>query len=214
MTSDRKAAVLLVAAPLTTVLIMVIHPTGHDLAMDYERVARINHFVHGTAIFSLPLVFLGLLGLSRRLGHADAAVAGLVAYGVAVVCWLVAGVASGYLQTELLGAVREAAPTDEVAYRALGRYTWWVNQSFAAVGVVASTLAITMFSVAMFGRRGGWRYLGPFGVAAMALVSVLAWTWLDLDVKGFGLIVLVQTAWLVCAGAVLWTAQPRVPARR
>jgi hypothetical protein len=211
MKSDRNPALLLIAAPLVTVLIMAIHPTGRDLAMDYERVARVNHFVHGTAMLALPLVFLGLLGLSRRLRHADLAVAGLVGYGVAVVSWMIAGVASGYLQTELLGELRDVAPPDEAMYLALGHYTWWVNQAFAAVGVVASSLAIALFSAAMLRRRGAWRYLGLAGLLGMVLLLLFrAGGALDLDVQGFGIIVGFQTGWLVAAGIALWVgATPR-----
>lgn len=209
MTTDRKAAIALIVAPLVSVLIMLVHPTGHELAMDYERVARVNHLVHGTAIAALPLVFLGLLGLSRRLRHVDLAVAGLVAYGVAAVCWISAGVASGFLQTELLGALRDVAPGEQALYRVLGRYTWWTNQAFAAIGVVASSLAIALFSLAMLGERGAWRWLGLLGLVAMLGVLVLRATGrLDLDVTGFGLVVGAQTGWLVAAGIALWVGAP------
>lgn len=175
MRRETAGGVLLILVPVLMVLIMLMHPTGQDIGDTFAQAAAVNRLVHGTAIVAVPLVFLGLLSLSRRLGHSDIAVAGLVAYGVAVVAWLSAGVASGFVQTELFGAMREAGEAESTTLRTLSHFTYAFNQSFAAVGVVASAVAI-------------------------GLLLAQASGYLSLDVGGFGAVILVQSAWFVGSG--------------
>lgn len=174
MRRETAGGVLLILVPVLMVLIMLMHPTGQDLGDTFAQAAAVNRLVHGTAIVAVPLIFLGLLSLSRRLGHSDIAVAGLVAYGLAVVAWLSAGVgvASGVVQAELFGAMREAEST---TLRTLSHFTYAFNQSFAAVGVVASAVAI-------------------------GLLLAQASGYISLDVGGFGAVILVQSAWFVGSG--------------
>ena len=204
MPRDLTGGLLLIVAPLLTVLIMAVHPTGQDISEDFTYGAAVNRLVHGTALLAVPLIFLGLLALSRRLGHTDAAVAGLVAYGVAVVAWMLAGVASGFVQTELFAAMRQAGEAEVAALEALSHFTFAFNQSFAAVGVMASSAAIGLFSLAALTTRRLYAPLAWFGlIASVGLLAAEASGHLSLDVQGFGLVILFQSAWFVWCGICL-----------
>src|SRR5262249_49771425 len=80
MSKDPIAGTMLIAGALLGVVVMALHPTGRSLAEDFQRQAALGSFVHGVAIASIPVVFLGLFGLWRRLGGTRLATAGLVAY--------------------------------------------------------------------------------------------------------------------------------------
>lgn len=199
----------MIVAPALTVLIMALHPTGQDLTENFARGAAVNQLVHGTAIVAVPLVFLGLFALSRRLGHPDTAIAGLVAYGVAVVAWLLAGVASGFIQTELFGAMREAGEAETATLQSLSHFTYSFNQSFAAVGVLASGLAIGLLSLGGLRTHRMPKALAWFGlIVGVGLLLVQAGGFLDLDVRGFGLVILVQSAWFIGCGICLLQGKP------
>ncbi len=197
---SRSGGAALIGAPLVTIIIMLIHPTGHDLAADLERVAVINAVVHGSAIAAMPVILLGLMALSRRLGHADAAVAGCVAYGVCAIAWMIAAIASGFLQTEIYRGLAETP--DSASLDALSHYTWWLNQSMAGVGVIASSIAIGLFGLPLLRKShnllGGAALVAGIGAFLLYALGVL-----DLDVHGFGIIVFLQTAWLISAGVFL-----------
>lgn len=204
MQRDLPGGLLLIIAPVLTVLIMVMHPTGQDLSENFEYSAMVNRVVHGIALLATPMIFLGLLALSRRLNNPDSAVAGLVAYGVAVVAWILAGVASGFIQTELFGMMLEAGEAKDGTLITLSHFTYAFNQSFAAVGVIASSVAIGLLSLALLRTRGPLAPLAWFGmVAAVGLLLGQLSGYLTLDVHGFGLVVLVQTLWLVWSGITL-----------
>lgn len=83
--------------------------------------------------------------------------------------------ASGFVQAELFGAMREAGEAESTTLRTLSHFTYAFNQSFAAVGVVASAVAI-------------------------GLLLAQASGYLSFDVGGFGAVILVQSAWFVGSG--------------
>lgn len=204
MQRELLGGLLLIIAPVLTVLIMVIHPTGQDLSENFEHGAMVNRLVHGTALLAVPLIFLGLLALSRRLNHPDSAVAGLVAYGVTVVAWMLAGVASGFVQTELFVELQDAGEAKTGMLHTLSHFTFAFNQSFAVIGVFTSSAALCLFSLAMLRTRRFPVPLAWFGmVTAVGLLLAHLSGHLILDVHGFGLVVLVQTFWLVWSGIAL-----------
>lgn len=212
MQRELPGGLLLIIAPLLTVLVMVMHPTGQDLAENFAHGALVNRLVHGTALLALPLIFLGLLALSRRLDHPDSAVAGLVAYGVAVVAWMLAGVASGFIQTELFSEVQEAGGVEAETLQTLSHFTFAFNQSFAVVGVLASSMAIGLVSLAMLRTRRLPVALAWFGMAAsIGVLSAQLSGHLRLDVHGFGLVTLLQAVWLVWSGITLLRSETSRP---
>jgi hypothetical protein len=144
---------------------------------DPERFAAAARQVvgaHVLAIASLPLVFLGMLALSRRLSAGDGLAEGaLTVFGLAALAVVIAG--TGHL-----------------------------NQAFAQVFVVASATAIALWSASIVrsGRLAGG--IGVYGlVAAPLLVLGLAVGHIRLNVHGFGLVVLAEAIWYVSVGALL-----------
>lgn len=210
MQRELSGGLLLIIAPVLTVLIMVMHPTGQGLSESFEHGAMVNRLVHGTALLAIPLIFLGLLALVRHLNNLDSAVAGLVAYGVAVVAWMLAGVASGFVQTELFRKMQDAGEAEAEMLQTLSHFTFAFNQSFAAIGVFASSVALGLLSLAMSRTRRPHLPLAWFGmVTAVGLLLAQLSGHLTLDVHGFGLVVLVQTLWLVWTGVTL--LRPETP---
>ena len=206
MKRDVVSGTLLIAGSLAMVLVMSLHPTGHDLVSPerFARLARLNMMVHGLAVASVPVLFLGLLGLWRRLGPSDLSTAALVAWGFGGVAVMVAAVASGFVAT---GVIRHMLTADEASrdlYHALLTYTSLVNRAFANVHVVAMSVAILLWSAEMLrGLRMG-RAVGIAGVVAGAaiLLGVLSGH-LRMDVHGFGIVTLAHSAWLIWLGILL-----------
>ena len=129
-------------------LVMAHHPHGRDLleAGRFASQARLNAVLHGGALLGVGAIFLGLLGLRRRLASSDLATAAIVAYGFAVVAVISAAVASGFVATELIGRIVDAGTGAADIDRALLTYTHLLNGAFAKVDVVASSLAILLFA--------------------------------------------------------------------
>jgi hypothetical protein len=71
MTDDRKSGIALIAGSAGMILTMALHPHGAIKPEQVESMARNLTIVHSLALASLMVLFLGTLGLSRRLRNAD-----------------------------------------------------------------------------------------------------------------------------------------------
>ena len=79
-----------------------------------------------------------------------------------------------------------------------------MNQAFAKIFVVAASIAILAWSIAIVRSRALARGLGIYGIVlAPPTVVALLSGHLRLDVHGMGAVVLTQAIWFVIAGASL-----------
>jgi hypothetical protein len=103
MQRKRNVGVALLIGIVAPLLIIGMHPTAHDLTADAgPRLVLINHLVHGVALAAQPLLFLGLLGLSRYLGWSDIVTAAVVVYGFGMAAVLSAAVLSGFVAPDVI----------------------------------------------------------------------------------------------------------------
>ena len=120
--------------------------------------------VHTLALLTAPVLFLGALGLSRRLSSPDRlGIAALVLYGFAMVAVVSSAVTDGLVSPNLLRQIVSTSPPASDLWRALFRYNGYVDAAFAEVFIVASSLAVTLWSAAILRNRALARGLGIFG---------------------------------------------------
>lgn len=210
MRREVWSGTILIAGALTGVLVLALHPTGHDLlaGADRARQATIGIWIHAVAIAGVPMVFLGLLGLWRRLGKSDLATAALVVFGFGGVSVISAAVASGFISTPLIQRILAEEGATRDTYHALLTLSGLMNQGFAKVHTVATAVAILLWSaavlqsvtmqraVAIAGFLVGGGVLGGFFTGRLAM-----------DVHGFGIITFAQSSWLILVGALLWRGE-------
>jgi hypothetical protein len=204
--NDRLPGILLIAAALAGVVVMALHPTAHGLLSPDAgpRLARVNVFVHSLALVTVPVLFFGLLALTRRLGATDLSVAALVAWGFGGVAVTSAAVASGFVAPGVIARI--AAKDGSQVPAAFLLYTGLWNQGFAKVYLVASCSAILLWSAAIL-RDDGRRLPRAAGIAGLILAGGVLLAFfaghLGLDVHGFGVLMIAQGVWLVWIGAGL-----------
>lgn len=204
MRIDRLAGVALIVGTLAGLVTMAFHPTGHELLQDFERVALINRVVHSLAIAGTITTVYGLVGLRRQLeDRRSLADAALVAYAFGAVAVMFAAIASGYVQTHLAALQLEAGDAGRAAWEPVRDFTWAFNQACTKVFVVAGSIGIALFSLAMRTDQRFGQALGVIGVliGLMAIVSTVAG--LPMNIHGFGAIVLGHGIWLVWTGVRL-----------
>ena len=206
MTDDRKSGLALIAGMLGTIISMALHPTAHDLTMgQFESMAQLNVAVHSLALVCVPILFLGVLGLTRRLDSPNRfALAGLVFFGFAEVAVIIAATASGLIAAGLIHHIT-ADPGMADAWRPVLQLNGHLNQAFALVFVVASSVAIVLWSLAILKGSDFARWLGIYGciLGPLTALAVLSGH-LRLNVHGFGLVVLGQAVWFITAAVMLW----------
>ena len=205
MQQARLGGTAMIAGALMLIVTMAFHPTGHEVAADVERQGALSLAVHSLALLSLPIAFYGALALTRRLSPASAlAELALVFQGMASVAGMLAATASGLIAPGLIARMLTQEGAARAATDAVLEFNGSLNQAFAKILVVASSVAIGLWSVAILRTRLLGRGSGVLGCAlALVTVGFLLGGHLRLDVHGFGAVVLGQTVWLVLVGLEL-----------
>ena len=185
---------MLLAGVLLPLLVLAMHPTGHDLAHDpHGRVRMVGQLVHGVAIAGMPLLLAGLAGLCAWLRWSVAATLAFAAYCIATACNLVAATMSGFVAPRLLP---DGGP-DDASVRLL-HYTHDINQAFAMPAAVATGVAFIAWGWALRRHEPGKTWLGALGmlVGGVVVVGILAGL-LRLDVTGILIATALQASWLL-----------------
>jgi urea transporter len=201
--------IALIAGSLGGVVTMIFHPSGADLIGPAEHVIRHNEMMtvvaHSLALVSIPLSLFGYVYLSYRLGWGRAAtIAALVAYGFASVAAMGAAVASGFVAPAITRRMPAADESARQVLQTVFHYNGYLNQGFAKVFVVASSVAVILWSITLLKSSGFARIIGVIG-CVVGIVSLAAFFGghLRLNVHGFGLFIFAQSAWAILVGALL-----------
>lgn len=194
------------------IITMALHPQGHITSDQLPAMIRMLILVHGLALACIPVQFLGAWGLSRRVAiPSRLSMVGLVLYGLALIAVMNAAVADGLVTPRVLEQIVASAdsPSGMETWRMFSRYTFFWNQAFAQVFVVASSAAIVSWSASSWRSRTLPLGLAIYG-CILGPVTVLALFsgQLPLDAHRFGAVMLGQSIWFVIAGAVLWNSDP------
>ncbi len=157
----------LIAGSCGMILTMAVHPSGHIAAAQLPDMVRKLILVHGFALSCVPVLFLGALGLSRRLETQNRlGVTGLVVFAFALIAVMNAAVADGLVTPSVLERIVASSGSQSAidTWTMFSRYTFILNQAFAQVYVAASSVAIMVWSAAVWRSRNLPRGLGVYGL--------------------------------------------------
>lgn len=211
MTDERMSGLALIAGSVAGIITMSLHPSGRDFAEpgQLERVMYMNVAVHSLALASLPMLFLGAMGLSRRVASGGRlAIAALVMYAFAIVAVMNAAAVSGLVAPTLIRRIVAAGAASSDGWQMLMHYNFWLNQAFAQVFVAASSAAIVLWSAAILRTGSLARGVAIYGcvLGPIAIIALLSGH-LNLGVHGMGLVVLGQAIWFISVGVLLCRIQ-------
>jgi hypothetical protein len=208
MTDNRKSGLALIAGSAVIIITMTLHPSGPIAPGDIDAVARKLVLVHALALVSLPVLFLGAWGLSRRIAAGNRlALAGLVTYAFALIAVMNAAVADGLVNPGLLRKISATSPPASDVWRIVFNYNGRLDGAFGQVYAVASLAAVVLWSVAMIRSGALSRVAAVFGCVLGAAGLVAIFAGLLKSEHGFGMIVLGEAAWFVAVGATLFQAK-------
>ena len=212
MTEERNGGWALIVGAAMGLVTMAFHPSGAQMLRDFERNAPINVAVHTLALLAVPVTFFGAVALARRLAVSPGLSRfALIVFGMAQIAVMVAAVASGLLATMLVSRILTSTGAEAESARLLLSFSGMLNHAFATVFVVASSIAIGVWSVAMWRARDFPRWLAWLGLlVGSTLVGITLLGRLRLDVHHFGLVVLAQSVWIIGTGITL-VRLPRGP---
>ena len=189
------------------IITMISHPGGKISPLEVDHVARMLMVVHSLALASIPVIFLGAWGMSRRLGGADRLVwAGLVVFALASIAAMNAALCDGLLAPNLIKQIVSATPETRDGWRMMMNYNFQMNQAFARVYAVGSSLAVVLWSIAMLANRTLGVGTGIYGcVLGVVTVAGIFSGFLAPDRRGFGLLIFGQAVWFLSVARGLWS---------
>lgn len=214
MTDDTKGGIALIAGSLAGIITMGLHPTARDLSAPDKLapMALLLISVHALAVASLPVLFLGALALSRRLASPDRlAIAALVVYGLALTAVLVAAIVDGFVVPNLAREIMSAAPPASEGWRIALYYNGFLNQAFARVFFVASSISIVLWSASILRTRALASGVAIYGLLVGPAVVIAVASGLRLDPHGAGSLILGQSLWFIVVGIMLWKFKQKQP---
>jgi hypothetical protein len=213
MKDSRLGGIALIIGAITGVITMILHPVtgggGHRITpAQFETLAAMIVGVHVLAIAGIPLLFLGALTLTRRLDSPGRmAITALAIYSLSLVAVLIAPAISGLVGTAILRKVAAGGAGGE-QWRMLMDYNHMINQAFSQIYVVASAVAIGLWSFVIVKKHALSAAVGLYGLlfAVAALIAMACG--LALDVHGFGMIIFGEAIWLVSVGVLMMRPSP------
>lgn len=207
MTDTRLGGAAIIAAAVAGIIVMAVHPTSHELFAPgkFSAVAVLGEAVHIFAILSNPVAFLGALALARYLDLPNRiAMSALAVYGFALVAVTIAATLSGLVAIPIMHKLvdqSQSSPQLEL----LAQYTGLLNQAFAKIYALLTSIAIALWSIPIIRTRRLPRAAGIYGlvIAPVIFVAVVSGS-VRLDVHGMGAVVLLQGIWFIAVGATLY----------
>jgi hypothetical protein len=217
--NDRMSGLALIVGSVGVLMTLGLHPSGRGIVdpATYEEVTRHLIEVHSIALLSLPLWFLGAYGLSRKLAAAGhVAIVPLTFYGFGMAAMMTGVVFDGLVTPGLARQIVNATPNTSQGWRIAFNANQVVDMAFVHVFLVASSLAIVLWSVMIIRKGVLARGVGMFGLlVGLAAILALLSGYTDKHEHVFLLSILLQAAWLATIGVLLYrTTELFAPAAR
>lgn len=203
----RLSGWALIAGAVGILVTLALHP--NERAMfdpdHVDSVARITVIVHSIALFALPLLFIGGVGISRKIGwDSSGAVGALIFYGFALAAMMCAIVIDGLVTPGLARAMMKASADQSVTWKIALTHNGILDGAFMNVFLMASSLAIALWSAAMLRTARGLAIFGCL-LAAATIVSQVTGL-LGQHLHLFFLVLICQVIWFVINGVILCRA--------
>ena len=190
--SLRAAGLALAGSALLAAALMHYHPHGDDTA-------ALIRSAHG-GLLLLIMVQPAVMGLvARALGWNLLTALALTLFTFGTFGAVLAGTINGFVMPALW-----EYPEGEIA-NGVTDLAWQMNQALATLGAIAAGIGIALFGAGLW--RGGWRFLGGFGLLAGTVPAVLLLSGItDMHFTGAILTYVAYLMWQVALGVALYRA--------
>jgi|CXWL01.1.fsa_nt_gi uncharacterized membrane protein (Fun14 family) len=206
MSLERAGGIALAIGALAYIALMAVHPShagGHPIIGTFS----LSGVVHATALVLKPVLLFGFIVFTREQGFTrPLPLLALSFYALASVFTMLAGTMSGLVFPYLVEAAHAPGANLEDA-QLLGRYTTWLNRSFAQIHTDMVSIAILLWSI-------GWAAKSPLAWIARVIgivvsLGVLGWHLsgtMNLEARQGALwVTLAHGIWVLLVAATLLT---------
>lgn len=203
---NKASGLAIIIGSIMIIVTMALHPTGGSLEY-VAGIAQLAIFVHALAITSVPVLFLGFLGLSYYLSESKILSTGaIVIYGFGLVAVLIAAAINGLATPDfILNNFEGSTPEKQEQMRLIISYQLSLNHAFDKIFIVSTCIASILWSLAIIRLQSLPLWIGIGGVLLGLVGTCLFFAgFIGLDVHQFGLFIFGYAGWSVLIGIMLW----------
>ena len=200
--NNQIAGMVIAVSSILSIVIMTHHPTinASEISSQVtEMVAEmnLNKMVHGSLIGLLFLNFSAftIYSISRGLQNLLVVLA-LFAYLMSTIMMTGAALMNGFIFPTFLQNIAQSHQHLLEITPLINVFSWNVNQALANTSVVATSFAITLWSLNLFTANLIQKLIAVIGLIIGSSITILMLGgWLTLDLTGMTLVVIAQSIW-------------------
>ena len=203
LTFEQNTALCLVIGSMLMTLTMVLHPAAGSLAQ-LVKTKNIIIISHAIAIFAVPILMVGYLGLMKIFGSQGLfSVLSFIVTAQALVCGLIAATING-LALPILAQDLNQNPAASGILPYLVRNDLALNHAFDYVFIGAMCLGTLLWSITLLISRKLPAFIAYMGIVLFALsILLLATGILMINLSGFRFFIVGQVIWILVVAIAL-----------
>jgi tetrahydromethanopterin S-methyltransferase subunit C len=200
----KSSGISLITGSLLIIATMGLHPTGGSI----EYIIKITKSItatHSLAIFSLPLLFFGFYGLTNALlDKWKLAKLGLIIMGFGLIAAMFAALINGLTLPYFLGKYENSIAENADMLKLIINYGFAINKPLDYIFIIATCLAITIYSLLIVSSNKLPKWIGYFGISLIlfAIIGLLT-GFVFSNLIGFQIFIFGIATWFLATGISL-----------
>lgn len=200
----KSSGISLITGSLLIIATMGLHPTGGSI----EYIIKITKSItatHSLAIFSLPILFFGFYGLTNALlDKWKLAKLALIIMEFGLIAAMFAALINGLTLPYFLGKYENNIAENSNMLKLIINYGFAINKPLDYIFIIATCLAITIYSLLIVSSDKLPKWIGFFGLSLIvfAIIGLLT-GFVFSNLIGFQIFIFGIATWFLATGITL-----------
>jgi hypothetical protein len=200
----KSSGISLITGSLLIIATMGLHPTGGSI----EYIIKITKSItatHSLAIFSLPILFFGFYGLTNALlDKWKLAKLALIIMEFGLIAAMFAALINGLTLPYFLGKYENNIAENSDMLKLIINYGFAINKPLDYIFIIATCLAITIYSLLIVSSDKLPKWIGFFGLSLIvfAIIGLLT-GFVFSNLIGFQIFIFGIATWFLATGITL-----------
>jgi hypothetical protein len=200
----KSSGISLITGSLLIIATMGLHPTGGSI----EYIIKITKSItatHSLAIFSLPILFFGFYGLTNALlDKWKLAKLALIIMEFGLISAMFAALINGLTLPYFLGKYKNNIAENSDMLKLIINYGFAINKPLDYIFIIATCLAITIYSLLIVSSDKLPKWIGFFGLSLIVFVLIgLLTGFVFSNLIGFQIFIFGIAIWFLATGISL-----------
>ena len=200
----KSSGISLITGSVLIIATMVLHPAGGSIQY-ILKISKSITATHSLAIFSLPILLFGFYGLTDKLlDKWKLAKLALFIMGFGLISAMFAALINGLTLPSFLGKYENNITENAATLKLITNYGFAINKPLDYIFIVATCLAINIYSLLIIYSNKLPKWIGYFGVSLItfAIIGLLS-GFVFTNLIGFQIFIFGIATWFLAIGISL-----------